>query len=49
MMDNMKSDLKVRPFHPLHANDLSDADMNARKMHAERFLQRSVPNVPVVQ
>jgi hypothetical protein len=31
MMDHMKLDLKVRPFHPLHINELSDADMNARK------------------
>jgi hypothetical protein len=31
MMDHMKPDLKVRPFHPLHVNELSDADMNARK------------------
>jgi hypothetical protein len=38
---HMKPDLKVRPFHPLHVNELSDADMNARK--------DSVPNVPVVQ
>jgi hypothetical protein len=27
----MKLDLKVRPFHPLNASDLSDADMNAQK------------------
>jgi hypothetical protein len=31
MMDHMKLDLKVRLFHPLHVNELSDADMNARK------------------
>jgi hypothetical protein len=31
MMDHMKLDLKVRPFHPLRVNELSDADMNARK------------------
>jgi hypothetical protein len=31
MMDHMKLDLKVRPFHPLHVNELSDADMNAWK------------------
>jgi hypothetical protein len=31
MMDHMKLDLKVRPFHPLHVSELSDADMNARK------------------
>jgi hypothetical protein len=31
MMDHMKLDLKVRPFHPLHVNELSDADMSARK------------------
>jgi hypothetical protein len=31
MMDHMTLDLKVRPFHPLHVNELSDADMNARK------------------
>jgi hypothetical protein len=31
MADYMKLDLKVRPFHPLHVNELSDADMNARK------------------
>jgi hypothetical protein len=44
MMDNIKLDLKVKPFHPVHVNELSDADMNA-----ERFLQCSVPNMPVVQ
>jgi hypothetical protein len=27
----MKLDIKIRPFHPLHVNELSDADMNARK------------------
>jgi hypothetical protein len=31
MMDHMKFDLKVRPVHPLHVNELRDADMNARK------------------
>jgi hypothetical protein len=31
MMDHIKLDLKVRPFHPLQVNELSDADMNARK------------------
>jgi hypothetical protein len=31
MMDHMKLDLKVKPFHPLHVNELSDADMNAWK------------------
>jgi hypothetical protein len=31
MMDHMKLHLKVRPIHPLHINELSDADMNARK------------------
>jgi hypothetical protein len=31
MMDHMKLDLKVRPFHPLHISELSDADMNLRK------------------
>jgi hypothetical protein len=30
-MDHMKLDLKVRPFNPLHINELSDADMNAWK------------------
>jgi hypothetical protein len=28
---HMKLDLKVRPFHPLHVSELSDADMNAWK------------------
>jgi hypothetical protein len=27
----VKLDLKVRPFHPLHVNELSDANMNAQK------------------
>jgi hypothetical protein len=31
MMDHMKLDLKVRPFHPSHVNELSNADMNAWK------------------
>jgi hypothetical protein len=31
MMDHMKLDLNVIPFHPLHVNELSNADMNARK------------------
>jgi hypothetical protein len=31
MMDHMKLDIKARPFHPLHVNELIDADMNARK------------------
>jgi hypothetical protein len=31
VMDHMKLDLKVKPFHPLHVNELSDADMNAWK------------------
>jgi hypothetical protein len=31
MMGHMELELKIRPFHPLHANELSDADMNARK------------------
>jgi hypothetical protein len=31
MMDHMKLDLKAKPFHPLHVNELSDADMNAWK------------------
>jgi hypothetical protein len=31
MTDHMKLDLKVRLFHPLHVNELSDADMKARK------------------
>jgi hypothetical protein len=31
VMDHMKLDLKVRPFHPLHVSELSNADMNARK------------------
>jgi hypothetical protein len=31
MMDHMKFDLKVRPFHPLHVNELSNTDMNAHK------------------
>jgi hypothetical protein len=30
-MDHMKLDLKVRPFHPLHVNEPSDANMNARE------------------
>jgi hypothetical protein len=31
VMDHMKLDLKVRPFHPVHVNELSDGDINARK------------------
>jgi hypothetical protein len=31
MMNHKKLDLKVKPFHPLHINELSDADMNAWK------------------
>jgi hypothetical protein len=31
VMDHMKLDIKVRPFHPLHVSELSDADMNAWK------------------
>jgi hypothetical protein len=30
-MDYMKLDLKVRPFHPLHVSELSNADMDALK------------------
>jgi hypothetical protein len=35
MMDHIKLDVKVRPFHPLHVNELSDADMHG-KMNVER-------------
>jgi hypothetical protein len=35
---HMKFDLKVRPFHPLHVNELSDADMNARKVACRALL-----------
>jgi hypothetical protein len=38
MMDHMKLDLKVRLFHPLHVNELSDADMNARKVACRALL-----------
>jgi hypothetical protein len=38
MMDHMKLDLKVRPFHPLHVNELSNADMNARKVACRALL-----------
>jgi hypothetical protein len=31
MMNHMKLDLKVRPFHLLHVSELGDADMNAWK------------------
>jgi hypothetical protein len=31
MMDHIKLDLKVRSFHLLHVNELSDTDMNARE------------------
>jgi hypothetical protein len=31
MMDHMKLDLKVRPFHLLHVDELSDAELNAQK------------------
>jgi hypothetical protein len=48
MMDHMKGDLKVRPFHPLHINELSIANMNAQKDACKRFLQCSAPNVPMV-
>jgi hypothetical protein len=31
MTDHKKLDLKVRPFHPLQVNGLSDANMKAWK------------------
>jgi hypothetical protein len=34
----MKLDLKVRPFHPLHVIELSDADINAWKYACRALL-----------